>query len=62
MHLKKPCFLTGNLSKSSLAYDKRSNEILIYRTFVMPSGMCINPIHNKKGILDRSDNKTTEEG
>lgn len=27
----------------------------------MPSRMCINPIHNKKGILNRSDNETTEE-
>ncbi|XP_009116374.1 uncharacterized protein LOC103841573 [Brassica rapa] len=36
--------------------------MFLNRTFVMPSGMCINPIHNKKGILDRSDNKTTEEG
>ncbi|KAF8052231.1 LOW QUALITY PROTEIN: hypothetical protein N665_1584s0004 [Sinapis alba] len=32
------------------------------RTFVMPSGMCINPTHNKEGILNQSDNKTTEEG
>ncbi|GFS36808.1 hypothetical protein Acr_00g0048150 [Actinidia rufa] len=30
------------------------------RTFVMPSRMCINPIHNKKGILHRSDNATSE--
>jgi hypothetical protein len=36
--------------------------MFLNRTFVMPSGMCINPIHNKKGILNRSDNKTTEEG
>uniref|UniRef100_A0A1J3G6W1 O-fucosyltransferase family protein n=1 Tax=Noccaea caerulescens TaxID=107243 RepID=A0A1J3G6W1_NOCCA len=27
----------------------------------MPSRMCINPIHNKKGLLNRSDNQTTEE-
>ncbi|CAN8268012.1 unnamed protein product [Cochlearia groenlandica] len=36
--------------------------MFLNRTFVMPSRMCINPIHNKKGILDRSGNKTTEEG
>ena len=30
------------------------------RTFVMPSRMCINPIHNKKGILHQSDNATSE--
>ncbi|CAF2048038.1 unnamed protein product [Brassica napus] len=36
--------------------------MFLNRTFVMPSGMCINPIHNKKGILNRSDNKTTGEG
>ncbi|KAF8104283.1 hypothetical protein N665_0175s0012 [Sinapis alba] len=32
------------------------------RTVVMPSGMCINPTHNKKSILNQSDNKITEEG
>ena len=31
------------------------------RTFVMPSGMCINPIHNKKGILHHSTNASSEE-
>lgn len=31
------------------------------RTFVMPSRMCINPIHNKKGILHHSDNRSSEE-
>ncbi|CAL5215264.1 unnamed protein product [Lathyrus oleraceus] len=31
------------------------------RTFVMPSRMCINPIHNKKGILHRSTNATSED-
>uniref|UniRef100_M4CGB7 O-fucosyltransferase family protein n=1 Tax=Brassica campestris TaxID=3711 RepID=M4CGB7_BRACM len=36
--------------------------LFLNRTFVMPSGMCINPTHNKKGILDRSDDKATEEG
>ncbi|KAG2330212.1 hypothetical protein Bca52824_001392 [Brassica carinata] len=36
--------------------------LFLNRTFVMPSGMCINPIHNKKGILDRSDEKATEDG
>ncbi|KAL5708448.1 hypothetical protein ACHQM5_019240 [Ranunculus cassubicifolius] len=36
--------------------------IFLKRTFVMPSRMCINPIHNKKGILHQSDsNATTEE-
>ncbi|XP_061353086.1 uncharacterized protein LOC133297875 isoform X2 [Gastrolobium bilobum] len=31
------------------------------RTFVMPSRMCINPIHNKKGILHHSSNASSEE-
>ncbi|CAI8600023.1 unnamed protein product [Vicia faba] len=31
------------------------------RTFVMPSRMCINPIHNKKGILHSSTNATSED-
>ncbi|XP_010517598.1 PREDICTED: uncharacterized protein LOC104793021 [Camelina sativa] len=35
--------------------------MFLNRTFVMPSRMCIDPIHNKKGILNRSDNETTEE-
>ncbi|XP_077240146.1 uncharacterized protein LOC143881039 [Tasmannia lanceolata] len=35
--------------------------IFLQRTFVMPSRMCINPIHNKKGILHRSNNASMEE-
>ncbi|MFS8008920.1 hypothetical protein Hanom_Chr14g01278541 [Helianthus anomalus] len=35
--------------------------IVLKRTFVMPSRMCINPIHNNKGILHHSDNVTSEE-
>nr|AFK41714.1 unknown [Lotus japonicus] len=36
--------------------------IYLRRTFVMPSRMCINPIHNKKGILHRlANNNATEE-
>ncbi|KAL7613693.1 hypothetical protein Lser_V15G06404 [Lactuca serriola] len=35
--------------------------IFLHRTFVMPSRMCINPIHNNKGILHHSDNVTSEE-
>ncbi|XP_077218675.1 uncharacterized protein LOC143852906 [Tasmannia lanceolata] len=35
--------------------------MFLQRTFVMPSRMCINPIHNKKGILHRSSNASTEE-
>ncbi|GAY43693.1 hypothetical protein CUMW_076440 [Citrus unshiu] len=31
------------------------------RTFVMPSRMCINPIHNEKAIFHRSDDGNTEE-
>ncbi|XP_047341233.1 uncharacterized protein LOC124944930 [Impatiens glandulifera] len=31
------------------------------RTFVMPSRMCINPIHNKKGILHRSEDSSADE-
>ncbi|KAI3794827.1 hypothetical protein L1987_37466 [Smallanthus sonchifolius] len=35
--------------------------IFLHRTFVMPSRMCINPIHNNKGILHHSDNVSSEE-
>ncbi|KAE8668466.1 CDPK-related kinase 1 family protein [Hibiscus syriacus] len=35
--------------------------IFLNRTFVMPSRMCINPIHNDKGILNKVDNVTAEE-
>ncbi|XP_057984017.1 uncharacterized protein LOC131168531 isoform X2 [Malania oleifera] len=35
--------------------------MFLRRTFVMPSRMCINPIHNKKGILHQSNNATSEE-
>ncbi|KVI08295.1 uncharacterized protein LOC112519992 [Cynara cardunculus var. scolymus] len=35
--------------------------IFLRRTFVMPSRMCINPIHNNKGILHHSDNVSSEE-
>ncbi|TYI40095.1 hypothetical protein ES332_A02G139300v1 [Gossypium tomentosum] len=35
--------------------------IFLNRTFVMPSRMCINPIHNNKGILHKVDNVTAEE-
>ncbi|XP_030927911.1 uncharacterized protein LOC115954149 isoform X1 [Quercus lobata] len=35
--------------------------MFLKRTFVMPSRMCINPIHNKKGILHHSDNRSSEE-
>ncbi|KAK4777494.1 hypothetical protein SAY87_017681 [Trapa incisa] len=36
--------------------------MFLNRTFVMPSRMCINPLHNKKGILHQSSNDTSEEG
>ncbi|KAK9123307.1 hypothetical protein Sjap_012909 [Stephania japonica] len=35
--------------------------MFLQRTFVMPSRMCINPIHNKKGILHQSVNGSFEE-
>ncbi|KAF2288467.1 hypothetical protein GH714_007724 [Hevea brasiliensis] len=35
--------------------------MFLNRTFVMPSTMCINPIHNKKGILHHSNNASSEE-
>ncbi|GMI78845.1 hypothetical protein like AT3G56750 [Hibiscus trionum] len=35
--------------------------IFLNRTFVMPSRMCINPIHNDKTILHKVDNVTAEE-
>ncbi|KAJ4843990.1 hypothetical protein Tsubulata_046449 [Turnera subulata] len=34
--------------------------MFLNRTFVMPSRMCINPIHNKKGILHPSSNASSE--
>ncbi|CAA0837407.1 Unknown protein [Striga hermonthica] len=36
--------------------------LFLGRTFVMPSRMCINPIHNKKGILHQSSDVVSEEG
>ncbi|CAN0922565.1 hypothetical protein LINGRAHAP2_LOCUS33116 [Linum grandiflorum] len=35
--------------------------LFLNRTFVMPSRMCINPIHNEKGILHHSSNSSSEE-
>ncbi|KAI4319635.1 hypothetical protein MLD38_033213 [Melastoma candidum] len=35
--------------------------MVLRRTFVMPSRMCINPIHNKKGILHEADSASSEE-
>lgn len=35
--------------------------MFLQRTFVMPSRMCINPIHNKKGLLHQSTNASSEE-
>ncbi|KAK6124809.1 hypothetical protein DH2020_041425 [Rehmannia glutinosa] len=35
--------------------------LFLGRTFVMPSRMCINPIHNKKGILHQSGKMVSEE-
>ncbi|GER51910.1 dual specificity protein phosphatase, partial [Striga asiatica] len=36
--------------------------VLSQWTFVMPSRMCINPIHNKKGILHQAGDEGSEEG
>ncbi|XP_004301996.1 PREDICTED: uncharacterized protein LOC101299488 isoform X2 [Fragaria vesca subsp. vesca] len=35
--------------------------IFLQRTFVMPSRMCINPIHNKKGMFHHSDIASSDE-
>ncbi|CAN4109034.1 unnamed protein product [Withania somnifera] len=35
--------------------------MVLQRTFVMPSRMCINPIHNNKGILHGSSDSTSAE-
>ncbi|PON43605.1 hypothetical protein TorRG33x02_333450 [Trema orientale] len=35
--------------------------MFLQRTFVMPSRMCINPIHNKKGILHQASNVSSDE-
>ena len=59
-----------NIHKISISDNDRvfllvlSDDLLYFslcRTLVMPSRMCINPIHNKKGILHRSSNVTSEE-
>ncbi|CAH8392829.1 unnamed protein product [Eruca vesicaria subsp. sativa] len=34
--------------------------MFLNRTFVMPSRMCINPIHNKKSVVNGSDNESWE--
>ncbi|KNA05976.1 hypothetical protein SOVF_185340 [Spinacia oleracea] len=36
--------------------------LFLQRTFVMPARMCINPIHNKKGILNQSSQASSDEG
>lgn len=36
--------------------------LFLNRTFVMPSRMCINPIHNKKGILHQANNESLDDG
>ncbi|URE07455.1 hypothetical protein MUK42_19656 [Musa troglodytarum] len=35
--------------------------LFLHRVFVMPSRMCINPIHNKKGILYQRSNASADE-
>ncbi|CAL9111371.1 unnamed protein product [Musa textilis] len=35
--------------------------LFLQRVFVMPSRMCINPLHNKKGILHQHSNTSSEE-
>lgn len=35
--------------------------MFLKRVFVMPSRLCINPIHNKKGILHQLSNSSSEE-
>ncbi|MCL7049243.1 hypothetical protein MKW94_005448 [Papaver nudicaule] len=35
--------------------------IFLQRTFVMPSKMCISPLHNKMGSLDQSSNSSAED-
>ncbi|KAG9157486.1 hypothetical protein Leryth_010315 [Lithospermum erythrorhizon] len=35
--------------------------MFLQRTFVMPSTMCLNPIHNNKGILHKTSNSSLEE-
>ncbi|XP_059288340.1 uncharacterized protein LOC132041652 isoform X1 [Lycium ferocissimum] len=47
--------------ESSLRCALEEAMFLNSRTFVMPSRMCINPIHNNKGILHRPSNSTSEE-
>ncbi|XP_074586423.1 uncharacterized protein LOC141842108 [Curcuma longa] len=35
--------------------------LFLQRVFVMPSRMCINPLHNKKGILHQQSNASSDE-
>ncbi|KAF9597848.1 hypothetical protein IFM89_021933 [Coptis chinensis] len=57
----------GDSQNNSLGHQESSlrcaleEAIFLKRTFVMPSRMCINPIHNKKGILHQSSNATSED-
>ncbi|KAK9048317.1 hypothetical protein SSX86_032719 [Deinandra increscens subsp. villosa] len=48
------------LSKKQSSYTGNFN-LFACLTFVMPSRMCINPIHNNKGILHHSENVSSEE-
>ncbi|CAN8279649.1 unnamed protein product [Cochlearia groenlandica] len=59
----KNCEICAGLGHQESSFRCALEEAMfLNRTFVMPSKMCINPIHNKKGILKRScNNKTTEE-
>ncbi|CAL5346081.1 unnamed protein product [Camellia sinensis] len=44
-----------------IPYSISQMTSLKYLTFVMPSRMCINPIHNNKGLFHQSDNANSEE-
>ncbi|KFK36962.1 hypothetical protein AALP_AA4G195200 [Arabis alpina] len=58
----KNCVTCAGLGHQESSFRCALEEAMfLNRTFVMPSRMCINPIHNKKGILNRSENETTEE-
>lgn len=53
------CSITASILFNYMLLNHNSCFLFCCRTFVMPSRMCINPIHNKKGILHHSTNATT---
>ncbi|CAL5328132.1 unnamed protein product [Camellia sinensis] len=60
-HRRLRLYLAGNSFTGGIPYSISQMTSLKYLTFVMPSRMCINPIHNNKGLFHQSDNANSEE-